>query len=60
MIKANTTIIVGEKTFHSGQTVSGLSKMDKKWMSEAGYITEIVDKKEVSGQQAKEAADGHL
>ena len=60
MIKANTTIIVSEKTFQAGQTVSGLSKMDKKWMSEAGYITETADKKETSGTSAREAPNEHL
>ncbi|MCM1058321.1 MAG: hypothetical protein NC517_12050 [Firmicutes bacterium] len=46
MIKANINIIVGGKTFQAGQTVSGLSKLDKSWMSEAGYITETAGKKE--------------
>lgn len=46
MIKANTTIIAGGKTFQAGQTVTGLSKLDKKWMSAAGYITETAGRKE--------------
>lgn len=54
MIKANTTIIAGGKTIQAGQTVNGLSKLDKKWMLEAGYITEIASKKEEAEPPALE------
>ena len=62
MIKANTTIIAGGKTIQAGQTVNGLSKLDKKWMSEAGYITETASKKEETEQpaQAEEKVDEQL
>lgn len=40
MIKADTTVIVGGKTYTAGQTINGLSKRDKEWMEKAGYITE--------------------
>lgn len=62
MIKANTTIIACGKTFQAGQTVNGLSKMDKKWMLDAGYITETASRKEVEGPpaQAEETADEQL
>lgn len=46
MIKAKTTIIVGSNTFHAGQTVTGLSPIDREWMKKAGYITETTNKKE--------------
>lgn len=61
MIKAKTTIIAGGKTFHAGQTVNGLSRLDKKWMSDAGYITETVGKKETEPSEPEEkTADGQL
>nr|WP_300838890.1 hypothetical protein [uncultured Acetatifactor sp.] len=61
MIKARTMIVVGKKTFQAGQTVTGLSKMDKKWMSDAGYIKETESRKEADGQPAQEeTADGQL
>lgn len=67
MIKANTTIIAGGKTFQAGQTVTGLSKLDKKWMTDAGYITETAGKKEAAEPSAQdessmteEKADGQL
>lgn len=62
MIKANTKIIAGGKTFEIGQTVTGLSKLDKKWMLEAGYITETVSRKEETEQpaQVEEKADEQL
>ena len=60
-IKANTTIIAGEKTFQAGQTVNGLSKMDKKWMLEAGYITETAGRKGADGPSGQEeTADGQF
>ena len=46
MFKANTTIIAGGKIYHDGQTVQGLSKIDRDWMEKAGYITESTRKKE--------------
>ncbi|MBO5032139.1 MAG: hypothetical protein J6C19_07955 [Lachnospiraceae bacterium] len=46
MVKAETTIIVGKKTYHAGQTVTGLSEIDKKWMKKAGYITETAGRKD--------------
>lgn len=63
MIKANTTIIAGEKTFKAGQTVTGLSSIDKEWMKKAGYITESADKKKAPVEApAKEEGlvDGEL
>ena len=61
MIKANTKIIAGGKTFLSGQAVHGLSKMDKKWMSDAGYITETTGGKGADRpQKQEETADGQL
>lgn len=64
MIKANTTIIAGGKVFQAGQTVNGLSKLDKKWMSDAGYITETAGRKEAAGPpaqaEAEESADEQL
>ena len=54
MIKANIMIIVGGKTFQAGQTVSGLSKMDKKWMSDAGYITATTGRKDAGETKAQE------
>ena len=41
MLKANTRIEVKGKVFTEGQNVTGLSHLDKKWMLEEGYITEI-------------------
>ncbi len=58
MIKANTRIVVSGKTFQAGQTVNGLSKMDKKWMSDAGYITETAGRKAADSlQEQEETAD---
>lgn len=58
MIKANTMIIVNGKTFQAGQTVNGLSKMDKKWMADAGYITETAGRKAEDGlPEQREAAN---
>lgn len=56
MIKANTMIVVSGKTFQAGQTVTGLSKIDKKWMSDAGYITETAGRKAVEDLPEQEAA----
>lgn len=67
MIKANTTIIASGKTFQPGQTVTGLSRLDKKWMSDAGYIMETAIRKEAAEPSAQEEssmteekADGQL
>lgn len=58
MIKANTTIIAGDKIFKKGQTVKGLSQNDKSWMIKAGYITEIKNKKETAvPEMAEETAN---
>ncbi len=57
MIKANTMIIVNGKTFQAGQTVNGLSKMDKKWMSDAGYITETAGRKAADRSLEQEEAE---
>lgn len=45
-ITANTTVIVGGKTYKAGQTIPGLSAIDKEWMKKAGYVAETVNKKE--------------
>ncbi|MDE7201932.1 MAG: hypothetical protein K2O91_08535 [Lachnospiraceae bacterium] len=52
MIKAISTIIVGGRTFAPGQTVAGLSTIDRAWMKRAGYIAETADKKKNSGADA--------
>lgn len=54
MVKANTTVIAGGKTYLTGQTVTGLSKTDKAWMLQAGYITEAVTNT-VKGRNARES-----
>lgn len=43
---ANTTIIVGNKTFQKGETVIGLSEIDKKWMLKEKYIVPSQKSKE--------------
>lgn len=58
MIKARTTIIAGGKVFRAGQTVNGLSRLDRKWMSDAGYITETAGKKEAEGLPVPEEKTG--
>lgn len=61
MVKANTKIIVAGKTFMCGQTVSGLSAIDKEWMKDAGYITELADKERLLEEEIKEGvANGEL
>ena len=57
MIKARTMIVLGKKTFQAGQTVTGLSKMDKKWMLDAGYIKESESRKEADEQPAQEETE---
>ena len=32
MLTAKTTVIVGKKSYTKGQTVTGLSKIDREWM----------------------------
>lgn len=54
MIKANTKIIVGGNVYQKGQTVAGLSQVDKEWMKKAGYITEVSEKKKNSGMEKAE------
>ncbi len=46
MIKANVVIQAGGRTYQRGQTVTGLSELDKKWMKAAGYVTETAGRKE--------------
>ncbi len=46
MLTAKTTVIVGKKSYTKGQTVTGLSKIDKEWMKLAGLIEETIGKKE--------------
>lgn len=57
MIKANTAVIVKGKTYDAGQTVEGLSKLDKTWMEEKGYITEIPEAKPAN-QKGKSVEKG--
>lgn len=63
MIKANTKIIAGDKVFTNGQTVTGLSNIDKEWMKKAGYITESAKQKETPVEvpaKEEETVDGEL
>ncbi len=55
MLKAISTIIVGSKVFRTGQTVTGLSPIDKNWMKKAGYIAETVGREKSSGTEAVDA-----
>lgn len=43
MLVANTSIIVGEKIFRQGQTVTDLPTRDRNWMINFGYVSEIPD-----------------
>lgn len=55
---ANTTVISGGRTYKAGQTITGLSAIDKAWMARAGYITEKVNRREEKqAADAKEQAD---
>ena len=54
MVRANTTIIAGGKTFHSGQNVTGLSGIDREWMKKAGYITDVKREKPAENQTKAE------
>lgn len=56
MLTAKTTVIVGKKSYTKGQTVTGLSKIDREWMKLAGLIEEAADKKET--KKSEEAKDG--
>lgn len=56
MIKANTTVKAGGKTYTTGQTITGLSKLDKAWMKEAGYIFETIAPKAKNPKE--ECTDG--
>lgn len=56
MLTAKTTIIVGKKIYAKGQTVTGLPKIDRKWMKLAGLIEETAGKKE--SKKSEEAKDG--
>lgn len=38
MIIAKGTVIVGDKTYHSGETIEGLPAGDIPWMVSGGYI----------------------
>ena len=56
MLTAKTTVIVGKKGYTKGQTVTGLSKIDREWMKLAGLIEEAAGKKET--KKSEEAKDG--
>ncbi len=56
MLTAKTTVIVGKKSYTKGQTVTGLSKIDREWMKLAGLIEETAGKKET--KKSEEAKDG--
>lgn len=56
MLTAKTTVIVGKKSYTKGQTVTGLSKIDKEWMKLAGLIEETIGKKEA--KKPEETKDG--
>lgn len=56
MLTAKTTVIVGKKSYTKGQTVIGLSKIDREWMKLAGLIEEEAGKKET--KKSEEAKDG--
>lgn len=65
MIKAISTIIVGNRIFRPGQTVKGLSAADKGWMKKAGYIAETVERRqrpdaEAAGTDGKEEDGNEL
>lgn len=56
MLTAKTTVIVGKKIYTKGQTVTGLSKIDREWMKLAGIIEETTGKKEI--KKPEETKDG--
>lgn len=41
------------KTFHPGETVTGLSKADEKWMKDRGYLADMPKE----AKNAKDAAE---
>lgn len=47
------TIETKGKTFHPGETVTGLSKTDEKWMKDRGYLADA--QKEI--KEAKNPAE---
>lgn len=53
-MKAKVQISVHGKKFKIGDTVTGLSKTDRKWMLEKGYLEEEnTDTKEKSAEQTE-------
>ena len=53
MVKAISQIAVGSKIFKKGETVTGLSRLDKKWMKEEGLIEVLGDQKPQKKHAAK-------
>lgn len=53
MVKAISQIAVGSKIFKKGETVTGLSELDKKWMEEEGLIEVLEDQKPQKKHAAK-------
>lgn len=51
MIKANATVRTGGKTYTAGQTIKGLSRLDRNWMERAGYITETTTATKAKNQE---------
>lgn len=52
MIKAISTVIVGEKTFQPGQEVTDLPPADREWMRKKGYIEDTTDqRKQAAGKK---------
>lgn len=63
MIKAKTTIIVGDTSYSEGQAVKGLAKTDVRWMKNAGYIEDVkedrkTESSKTEGSKKTEAGDG--
>lgn len=56
MIRAKATIIVDGKEYQEGQTVSGLSESDIRWMKSKGFI-EVVKEKQETKKGAKAGND---
>ena len=54
MLTAKTTVIVGKKSYTKGQTVTGLSKIDREWMKLAGLIEEAGKKETKKSEEAKD------
>lgn len=57
MILAKGTIIVNKKRYGKGQTVTGLSKADIRWMKEHGFIEEVPDRKKPDKEGEKTKND---